>query len=120
MTLLWLASLVGTTGTYTTVFRAADMDPALHSDWETYWKLPVVQTVDRFKIREWWDSMQQALPRLAAIARRVLGVPAMGCDVERSFSSLKWVKRERQLSMQEDTHRAAVLLHYNGLVGDWD
>ena len=40
------------------------------------------------------------------------------CDVERSFSSLKWVRDERQLSMQEDC--AAVLLRYNGLVGDWD
>ena len=80
----------------------------------------MVQNVDGVKIWEQWELMHQPLPWLAAIARRVLCVPATGCDVGRSFSLLKWVKRERQLSLQEDTHRAAVLLHYNGLVGDWD
>ena len=55
------------------------------------------------------------LPLLYAVARRVLAVPATSCDVERCFSSLKWVRDERQRSMKCDTHRAAVMLHYNGI-----
>ena len=104
---------------YTEVFRAADLTPVLKVEWAAYWKLDTVKNVDGFKLREWWDSVEQKLPTLSKIARCVLSVPATGCDVERYFSSLKWVRDERQLSMQEDTHRAAVLLHYNSLVGDW-
>ena len=109
-----------TLATYNKLFRSAEQNTDMKADWEAYWKLPVVQNVDGFKIREWWASMEPTLPKLAAVARRVLGVPATGVDVERSFSSLKWVRDERQASMQEATHRAAVLLHFNGLVGDWD
>ena len=43
-------------------------------------------------------------------------VPATGCDVERSFSSLKRVKDERQKGMHKDTHIAAALLLLNGVV----
>ena len=44
----------------------------------------------------------------------ILAVPATSCDGERCFSSLKWVRDERQRDMKEAMHRAAVLLHYNG------
>ena len=39
-----------------------------------------------------------------------------GKDAERAFSSLKWVKDERQRGMHEESHIAAVLLHCNGVV----
>ena len=35
-----------------------------------------------------------------------------GKDAERAFSSLKWVKDERQRGMHEESHIAAVLLHF--------
>ena len=33
---------------------------------------------------------------------------------EHYFSSLKWVRDERQRRMKCETHRAALMLHYNG------
>ena len=67
-------------------------------------------------ILDWWEGVSPTLPLLSGIARRVLAVPATSCDVERCFSALKWVRDERQQDMKEDTHRAAVLLHFNGIV----
>ena len=65
-------------------------------------------------ILDWWEGMSETLPLLYAVARRALAVPATSCDVERCFSSLKWVRDERQRRMKCETHRAAVMLHYNG------
>ena len=66
-------------------------------------------------------GLASTLPLLYAIARRVLAVPSTSCDMERCFWSLKWVGDERQRSMKCDTHRAAVMLHYNAgfLVLGW-
>ena len=36
---------------------------------------------------------------------------ATGCDVEWSFSSLKWMKEKRQHGMFEETHISMLLLH---------
>ena len=69
---------------------------------------------DNFSIFSWWEGISETLPLLYAIVRRVLAVPATSCDVEHCFSSLKWVRDERQQDMKEETHRAAVLLHYDG------
>ena len=69
---------------------------------------------DNFGILSWWEGISETLPLLYAIVRRVLAVPATSCDVERCFSSIKWVRDERQQDMKEDTQRAAFLLHYNG------
>ena len=102
--------------TYHRVFRASDQCAELAAEWSAYWKLPVVANVDGFKIWSWWVAIAPTLPRMAAIARRVLAVPATGCDVERCFSSLKWVKKERQHGMSEETHATAALLHFNGIV----
>ena len=83
---------------------------------KVYWKLPQVQPNDDFWIVDWWRQMGHLMPKLAGIARPTLAVPATGCDVERAFSSLKWVKDERQRGMHEESRIAAVLLHFNGVV----
>ena len=102
--------------TYHRVFRTSDQCAELAAEWSAYWKLPVVDKVDGFKIWSWWVAIAPTLPCMAAIARGVLAVPATGCDVERCFSSLKWVKKERQHGMSEKTHATAALLHFNGIV----
>ena len=98
------------------LFRTGEVTPALQVEWDAYWKLPPVVATDRFSILDWWEGVSPTLPMLSGIARRVLAVPATSCDVERCFSALKWVRDERQQDMKEDTHRAAVLLHFNGIV----
>ena len=101
---------------YIHVIRPTEICADLRADWEVYWKLPQVQSTRDFQILDWWRQMDHLMPKLAGIARRALAVPATGCDVERAFSSLKWVKDERQRGMHEDSHIAAVLLHFNGAV----
>ena len=93
-----------------------EVTAALQVEWDAYWKLPAVVATDRFSILDWWEGVSPTLPVLSGIAWRVLAVPATSCDVERCFSALKWVRDERQQDMKEDTHRAAVLLHFNGIV----
>ena len=100
---------------YQCLFKKGECIDALKAEWDVYWKLPTTASTPNFRILEWWEGMATTLPLLYAVARRVLAVPATSCDVERCFSSLKWVRDERQRSMKCDTHRAAVMLHYNGI-----
>ena len=81
-----------------------------------YRKPPKVPPSEGFQVLDWWQTMGCLIPKLTRIACRALAVPAGGCDVERSFSSLKWVKDENKKGMHEDTHIAATLLHFNGVV----
>ena len=46
------------------------------------------------RIVDWGEGMSQTLPLLYAVACHVLAVPATSCDVERCFSSFKWVRDE--------------------------
>ena len=91
-------------------------DIDIQRDGDHYWALPRVHNTDGFKVVQWWQEQLKVMPHLAAAALRVLAVPATACDVERCFSSLKWVRKERQSGMKEETHRAACLMHWNGVV----
>ena len=105
-------------GKYAKLFRRSEISSALRAEWAMYWQLADVLVAEgsKFDILGWWKSMAITLPLLSAVARRVLAVPATSCDIERAFSSLKWVRKERQKGMSEDAHRLAVLLHFNGVV----
>ena len=81
-----------------------------------YWRLPAVLPSDTLSIFDWWDGMCETLPLMYTIARRILGAPATSCDAEHCFSSLKWGRDERWQDTKERMHRAAFLLHINGLV----
>ena len=80
------------------------------------WKLPNTVSTPNFKILDCWEGMLLTLPLLYDVACRTVAVFATLCDVERSFSSLKWVWDQRQRNMQCDSHRGAVLLQYSGSV----
>ena len=101
---------------YDCLFQKGECTDALKAEWDVYWKLPATLPTPNFKILDWWEGMSQTLPLLYVVARRVLAVPATSCDVERCFSSLKWVRDERQQNMKCESHHAAVMLHYNGIV----
>ena len=75
---------------------------SFRAKWEMYWKPPRVEPIDGFHVLEWWEQMGHLVPTFAAIAHGVLA--ATGCDMERFFSSLKWVKDERQRGMHQHTH----------------
>ena len=100
---------------YRCLFKKGECIDALKAEWEVFWKLPTTASTPNFRILDWWEGMATTLPLLYAAARHVLAVPAMSCDVERCFSSLKWIRDERQRSMKCDTHRAVVMLHCNGI-----
>ena len=103
---------------YANLFRRSEISSALRAEWAMYWQLADVLVAEgsKFDILGWWKSMAITLPLLSAVARRVLAVPATSCDIERAFSSLKWVRKEWQKGMSENAHRLAILLHFNGVV----
>ena len=78
------------------LFYTGEITRALQVEWDAYWKLPPVVAIDRFRIGDWWGGILPILPLSYAVARRVLAVPATSCDVERCFSSLKWVRDKRR------------------------
>ena len=55
------------------------------------------------------------LPLPYVVAHRVLAVLAMLCDVERCFSSFKWVRDDRQQEAKCESYDAAVMRQYK-----WD
>ena len=100
--------------TYDCLFRKGKCSDALRAEWDVYWKLPANASKAKYRNWQWWEGISQTLPLWYAVARRALAVPATSWDVERCFSSSKWVGDERRRWMKCETHRAAVMLHYNG------
>ena len=100
--------------TYDCLFRKGECSDALRAEWDVYWKLPAIASTANFRILDWWEGMSETLPLLYDVARRALAVPTTSCDMEHCFSSLKWVRDERQHRVKCETHRAAMMLHYNG------
>ena len=88
------------------LFRKGECSDALRAEWDVSWKLPAIASTTNFRILDLWEGMSETLPLLYAVARRALAVPATSCGVERCFSSLKWVRDERQRWMKCETHAA--------------
>ena len=101
--------------TYDCLFSKGECSDVLWAEWDVYWKLPAIASASNFRILDWSEGMSETPPPLLyAVAHHALAVPATSSDVECCFSSLKWVRDERQCRMKCETHRAAVMLHYNG------
>jgi hypothetical protein len=71
---------------------------------------------------EWWRANQERFPRLAALARRILCIPASSAPTEREFSHVNCIadKRRAQLSVDRSSQILFVKLNrptYVSLLG---
>jgi hypothetical protein len=61
----------------------------------------------------WWVKQQQLIPHVAAIALRILVVPASSAEAERQFSRAKRINSAKRESMKPGKLQALVLLGEN-------
>ena len=95
----------------------ADLCPTIEQsgDWNLYVD-SVQPSTKQSNTLGWWEGMCERVPLLYKCARRMLAIPHMSCDMERSFSMWKRVHSEKQHSMQHGTHKRYVSFCFNGVV----
>ncbi|KAK3920431.1 E3 SUMO-protein ligase ZBED1 [Frankliniella fusca] len=60
---------------------------------------------------EWWKTKGKAYPKLQALARRLLGIPASSASSERVFSKAGFIVNSRRKRLHPKTVDAIIFLH---------
>ena len=101
--------------TYDCLFSKGECSDVLWAEWDVYWKLPAIASAANHRILDWSEGMSETPPPhyMSWHTMHWQCLP-LHATWSVAFSSLKWVRDERQRRMKCETHRAAMMLHYNG------
>lgn len=95
---------------YMIVCAASPVDFDKH-ELDIYLELPL--TSDDNEMLTFWRKHRQQLPKMAAIARKVLSIPATSTSSERVFSACGYTLNDRRARMNAETLEKLMFLKYN-------
>lgn len=93
-----------------------------NGEWELYLSLARQATSESTRdILCWWAALEDDRCKLLSErARHVLAIPPTTCDVERTFTTYKAVRSDKQIRFSQETHVAYVSFGFNGALSARD
>ena len=98
---------------YTAIASLNNPSPELVQEWLIHTQYSETLPTP-FSLPDFWSSVMDRFPLLAAIASEMIWMPVTSVEAERSFSNYKHILNDRRESLTQENTKRLMMLYYNG------